>query len=1705
MSEESAMEKAGSEKVVTQELALEAGAYEVIRKRLDQQAEILDHKLELLNEDRKAIFGGVEFSLVSTSRLTTEANCIPQDMVAIGRRRFVFGYNVQLGLRASMSVSDVFSIYDYDESDHSFHLCKEEVLEDSRFLEDFDYLYRYYKGASFLKFLRLGAFLYMAMNVGREATEVKVFKWLVEEETGKLNYLGNRFDHEFVFPSHQEFDWKRAHRDMYRHGQHPHISIEDRVFVETIGGDLTIKVDDNTSLGTGVYSEPVENKDQTLDDAEVHYAIIGNLTLLKVLPYQEKTWRYLVFNQRTQEVVRLDSIAESCVLLPDDHGLIVPKGYVLQTGEIKLFDTGLPPLRFEKRVSAQNGEDTLFVFNDLKSGSYLLLTYNLIRQSVETPMVCRGFSLFGSGEMLVFQAHEEPRKHHVVQVWQTPIISTDKVEAKTEASFLGKIGNVDIVRLMADCRGILTLLRKNDTFSGLYVELVRAAGDIADSYFWLDRSEAHELKSTLLEIQSTAELALGEFEKVRRMRKSAQDQTEKLAQKVKRSVTTALSVEPDEIGVFVQLLATLRELRGHLMALKEVRYTDANVLTQLDQEVVEASDKLSAKCISFLLKEEALQPYRQKIDSLNQSVPTIQKVLDTEDLEKSLQQTSTDLELLISIVGGLKIKDATETTRIVENISSLFAELNQVRSVLRNRRDDLLRAEGIAEFQAQLSLLSQSVVNYVEVSTSPEKCDEALTRVMVQLEELEGRFSDFSEFSDELTTKREEIQSTFEAKRQFLVDARNRRSQALSQSAERILTSVRNRLLSFAKPEEVHSWLASDAMVAKLRDLISDLTQLGDTVRADELQTKLKSLQQDALKQIRDKSELFVGGGDLIQFGKHHFSVNRQALDLTILQRDSALFFHLNGTKFYEKIQNVELQELRKVWDQSIVSENDEVYRAEFLAWQWCKVLSGKGTEAIDAYLSQGVDQQMVQMRDFMHQRFQEGYTKGVHDQDAALISVPLLQMQKSLGSLKHSPAARALATVIWKAWPEDLEKVSFASRMQARGKMHQALGILQESQDEVLLERIREDLALHGKAWMGLVQSIVHCLVDELQMYVHSAMQFPQTRSNAAVEVCHQFKKALTVQRAGVAFEESLRVLDGQVWEQFYQAMEWLNHLIPQVEPGVMMEAAALLLSVETIPLALPMEAPSEVMVLGLSGTHPLLQAGELKLNYHAFSQKLWQHEQSVVPAYNRFIALKHELIQQRKQELRLEQFKAGVLSSFVRNRLIDSVYLPIIGANLAKQIGAANDTRTDRMGLLLLISPPGYGKTTLMEYVANRLGITLVKINGPALGHQVTSLDPNEAPNAGAREEVEKLNLALEMGDNVMIYVDDIQHTNAEFLQKFISLCDGSRRMEGVFKGAAKTYDLRGRKVAVVMAGNPYTEVGGKFQVPDMLANRADTYNLGEILGGHESAFKDSYIENSLTSNAVLSRISAKSHRDAMSILKIAQSGSREGVEFEASHSAEEIHEAVTVMEYLLKVREVMLRVNQEYIRSAAMEDHYRTEPPFKLQGSYRNMNKIAEKILPMLNASEVEGMIEDHYRGESQTLSQAAEANLLKWREINDRMTSEEKERWEEIRKTFRRNLLSGGTGENDPVSRISGHLSAFNMGLEKIEQAVNKASEPASLTDATVARLQKIIEGLRAVPVNVEIVVQPVEKPHEEYESAAPVMDIVPKVRQGDDAL
>ena len=460
---------------------LERSTYEIIRNRLEGHAEDLKKRLDQLNELRRDVFGSIATELTGTERINTANNCVPRDIVAIGDR-LLFGYNVYLGLRTETRIEDVFAVYQNPDG----HFVIEEdspLLADPNFDHDFHQLYKYYKDTTFNKFQVIGPYLYMVFRIGKGPSDIKCFKFLFQD--GQLKYVDNRSDHEVVFPPQHEFEWTRTHRDLHRGGTHPHISIEDRLFVETVGGDLTVKIEDNTEDGLGIYREPVDDPDQTLDDAEIFYATVGNLVLLKVKPFKEDSYRYLIFNEKTQSVTRLDSIEQSCILLPEDHGLIFSNGFYLQSGDLKTFESGLDGLTYERTIASSNGEDYLFVFFQRESGHYVLLSYNMIEQQVQTPLVCNGFSVFSDGRLVCFRSDESPQKHHALQIWQTPFVSGDGATAAKTDSFLYRIGNKEVVRAMAECTELIHLIGKEDTYADLYIDLVKKSGDIVDSYFWI--------------------------------------------------------------------------------------------------------------------------------------------------------------------------------------------------------------------------------------------------------------------------------------------------------------------------------------------------------------------------------------------------------------------------------------------------------------------------------------------------------------------------------------------------------------------------------------------------------------------------------------------------------------------------------------------------------------------------------------------------------------------------------------------------------------------------------------------------------------------------------------------------------------------------------------------------------------------------------------------------------------------------------------------------------------------------------------------------------------------------------------------------------------------------------------------------------------------------------------------------------------------
>ena len=118
---------------------------------------------------------------------------------------------------------------------------------------------------------------------------------------------------------------------------------------------------------------------------------------------------------------------------------------------------------------------------------------------------------------------------------------------------------------------------------------------------------------------------------------------------------------------------------------------------------------------------------------------------------------------------------------------------------------------------------------------------------------------------------------------------------------------------------------------------------------------------------------------------------------------------------------------------------------------------------------------------------------------------------------------------------------------------------------------------------------------------------------------------------------------------------------------------------------------------------------------------------------------------------------------------------------------------------------------------------------------------------------------------------------------------------------------------------------------------------------------------------------------------------------------------------------------------------------------------MNKITQKLAPVMTEEELERTVDEHYAAESQTLTTGAEQNLLKLAELRGRMSEAERTRWEEIKEGFKRTRRGGKEGD-DPVARVTGSIG----GLEEQLQALVKGVAEDRLAAASL-RADKLAEG------------------------------------------
>jgi hypothetical protein len=1563
---------------------LDTGTYDVLRDRLAAQAAELARRAEALNIRRTEEFGSTRLELTGTGRLTTEHPAAPRDIVAVGDA-LLLGHQVSLAVTRETVVADVLTLYDRHDLCGLSENAVPGLLDDPDFVREFTALHRYYRQARLLQLRRVDGKLLAVFRTGEKADDIRVLRWALTDDGRTATFLDAHGERDHVFPPPYDFDWTETGRGDLVPGRHPHVRIQDGLYVDTLGGTLTVKVEDNTATKEGIYSEPVDEALQSPADAEIGYARVGALVLLRVRPYKEEAHRYLVFNTLTKGVVRLDGIGRSCRRLPEEQGIVFPGGYCLATGECKTFEVALaePELELERIVRPPNGEDVLFGYRARGSGRSLLLPYNMIRKEVAAPLPGQGWALFDDGTLMVLGAAGEAARVHPVRIWRTPYVSdTHAADRLTGAGPLFRVGNADLVRGISDCLSLTGAVAGMEPTTEVYEALVAACVRAADTHHWLGDVELGDLRGPLEEVRGTAEQVLTEFETVRTLTGLAAgalaEATGHLASLVRRLRGEA----PRDAAGWVTGLTELRHAQGRLLTLKEMRYADTARIEESAAEVEADLGAFGQRAVSFLAREDAFAGHHELIDTLVVEAGALAKVAESAPVTARLDELTEGLRTVTEVVAGLDIGDTTVRTSILERVAEVLGGVNRARAVLDARRAELRDREGRAEFAAEFALLAQSVTGALADAATPETCDTQLARLLVRLENLEARFADFDDFLAELADKRTEIYETLSARKQSLVDERARRAEQLTRSAVRVLETVGRRAVELTDADAVNTYFASDPMVTRIRRTTGQLRELGDRTRAEELTGRLTAAHAEATRALRDRADLSTDGGRTLRLGRHRFAVNTEPLDLTLVPSGDGLAFALTGTDYRSPVRDPEFEATRPFWDRPLPSESPRVYRAEHLA---ARLLDEHGAQS----LAQEPDLAAL-VRRAAQESYDEGYERGVHDHDATAILTALLRRYEDAGLLRHEPAARASALLFWTHGTSPRARENWTRRARSLARARDLFGSTPAIAD------LRAELAKE----LGGEPAAAY-LLDELttapEGFVISA---------GARTLLDKFRRTV----GSSAYDDDLTALDDDLPARRQLVEAWLTAYTTasgmRTDPGDLAEAVA----AELCPDAPRYESDARLTetVGGLLGSHPRVVAGELSLRVDELLARAHEFRVRDVPAHRAYQRRRTALVAAERARLRLDEYRPRVLSSFVRGRLVDEVYLPLIGDNLARQLGTAGeDGQTGTGGLLLLISPPGYGKTTLMEYVADRLGLVLVKVSGPALGHGVTSLDPAEAPNATARREVEKVNFALAAGGNVLLHLDDIQHTSPELLQKFITLCDATRRIEGVWEGSPRTYDLRGKRFAVSMTGNPYTESGSRFRIPDMLANRADVWNLGDVLTGKEALFALSFIENALTSNPVLAPLAGRDRDDLDLLIRLARGDATARAD-RLSYSCDpaELGRVVAVLRHLIAARDAVLAVNAAYMASAATTEAARTEPPFRLQGSYRTMNRIARRIEPVMNSRELSAVLDDHYTAEAQTLAAEAEANLLKLAELRGTPTAEQAARWAELKAAYAR---------------------------------------------------------------------------------------------------
>lgn len=1336
--------------------------------------------------------------------------------------------------------------------------------------------------------------------------------------------------------------------------------------------------------------------------------------------------------------------------LPDDAGRL--SAMFLWAGQELLYLGGRPGDPFAHHTA--QGPDHLYVFRG-SSGRLTLHAYDADKRRLQASIHdARAYALLPDGRLFVLPVPPQaggqdmvsaPALEHTLLAWQTPFTAGLSNASPDELAFLRSFDLMQVRSMLQTLRTLAPLIEK------------RA--------FLLARQNldqvlvTHPFVERLPEVRTALDALGGVLGRILDVAAELQD----LHQRRRQSLQALMSdvdhrlnptQHPDSAALPTDLpsanlrVTQLRALRGQLEQLAAERFIPPDVQQAQDQLRDRLDEGLKqTSTLARALIEERLGRIRQQFKRLDGQLQQLSTLKGLQQADELLTQEQNALNACTATLAQLELSAQTRL-KLSQQLSTCSVEWERHQNTLRLRRRALSEAslrEGFTAWWAQLNLRLATEPRGCTDLPAVEACRDTL---LAEVEGQRASLADFPDLQEQLTQAAEAVKSRLEARKRELLQDRETERQRLETLLQLRLQSLQvsaraNRLA----PEALEGWLASHAETLAALTVLEQLRRAGFHAEASQAQGRLDQLKRLLVAERRE-SAVFSIEDDALVLGDVRLHRNRLAFELQETRTAEGPALSLTGTGL-----SYPLSRLKKLAEGAEVLEPPAGYQgrlAETLTQSRAERLAYRALRLLESHTTDASLHELCRSLALAHP--EEEYVPDLHDVDAARLLEALWPIWRRLGTLRYTAPVRLEAAACLTRLTKPSLHPFLALALQLEAGSAPALESEADLEADATSAAVDEGSPLNAALQQlapELSTAARQCLSELLivwkpdspaQISVSSGSgdfegivvaQLPMplapptlTCHPAALEAAQAIVSPLLSSGKASPFSDraadSLRMgaPDG------FRSASLFEPLLARRFPALTLErrkeaahVAGRLLEGEA--LSSPWSASD--LTLGLTGfasSHPRLDEG-LFLEPAEWYANQRQFEEEIQP---RLFAFRDGLARVRKQltdTLQLEELSARPLARFVWTRLMRRAYLPLIAQALEKQLGSLDRSGEDQMGLLLLVSPPGYGKTELLKKIASLLGYAFVSVSGTSLSKSTTGLDPTTAPDASSQAALERLLFGLELKENVLLDIEDVQACSDELLSRLLPLCDATRTLEIVRDGRPVRLSLQGRRAAIVMTLNPLLAT-----IPQALANRATLLNLGDVADRFADDFALSYLEVGAPVNPTLEVASSRGDIEVMALaladgrplpslmldaenaaLEPSRPGDEAAPTLKGRYARAELVRIQAVLEHATAIRDVLMAVNQACLASASVAAAFRETPAFELQGSYRDMVELCRHIQPDWSSEQRTAALLRHYEGQAGLLGDRGEYNLLHFKQLLGLLSPTEQDRLSHILETFR----------------------------------------------------------------------------------------------------